>query len=74
MRKFIKKTLTTVTALLVVVTASSVASEGFTFVPEENTGIVVENDFGFDGEENEGAEVMPCSDLPNRGEPERPLS
>ena len=74
MRKFIKNTLTTATAFLLVVTASAVASEGFTFVPEDNTGIVVDTDFAVDGEENEEMGVMPCSDMPPRDEHEDLLS
>ena len=74
MRKFIKNTLTTATAFLLVVTASAVASEGFTFVPEDNTGIVVDTEVGFDGEEDEEMGVMPLADEPDRGAQEEPLS
>ena len=74
MRKFIKNTLTTATAFLLVVAASSTATEGFTFVPEDNTGIVVDTDLSFDEDESDEAEVQPCSDQPHRSEKEEPLS
>ena len=74
MRKFIKNTLTTVTAFLLVVAASSTATEGFTFVPEDNTGIVVDTDLSFDEDESDKTEVQPCSDLPDRDRKEEPLS
>ena len=74
MRKFIKNTLTTITAFLVVVTASSAASEGFNFVPEDTTGIVVDTEVSFDEEENDEPEVQPCSDEPSRDRKEDLLS
>ena len=71
MRKLIKNTLTTVTALLVVVTASAVASEGFTFVEDDTTGIVLDTEVGVEDEENE---VQPLSDDPDYDKKEEPLS
>ena len=71
MRKLIKNTLTTVTALLVVVTASAVASEGFTFVEDDTTGIVLDTEVGVEDEANE---VQPLSDMPPRDKQEDPLS
>lgn len=71
MRKLIKNTLTTVTALLVVVTASAVASEGFTFVEDDTTGIVLDTEVGVEDEENE---VQPLSDRPPYDAQETPLS
>ena len=73
MRKLIKNTLTTVTALLVVVTASAVASEGFTFVEDDTTGIVLDTEVGVEDEENE-VPVQPLSDMPPRDAKEEPLS
>ena len=73
MRKRIAKTLTTISTFLLVVTASSVAAEGFTFVPEDNTGIVVENDFNFDEDETDAPKVQPLADQPPRSEKEEPL-
>ena len=73
MRKLIKNTLTTVTALLVVVTASAVASEGFTFVEDDTTGIVLDTEVGVQDEENE-VPVQPLSDKPSKHEKEEPLN
>ena len=67
MRKLIKNTLTTVTALLVVVTASAVASEGFTFVEDDTTGIVLDTEVGDE-------EVQPLADDPDFDKQETPLS
>ena len=74
MRKRITKTLTTITTFLFVVTASAVATEGFTLTPEDTTDIVVENDFSFEEEETDAPEIQPMSDMPPRDEQEQPLS
>lgn len=74
MRKRITKTLTTITTFLFVVTASAVATEGFTLTPEDNTGIAVENDFSFEEDETDAPEVQPLSDKPSKDAQEEPLN
>ena len=74
MRKRITKTLTTISTFLLVVTASAVATEGFTLTQDDNTGIVVENDFSFEEKETNAPEIEPMSDDPDYPKQETPLS
>lgn len=71
MRKFLKATLTTTTAFLLVLAGTSAVTLP---LPEDETGIVIDTDLNLDGEQGETPEVQPLADDLDPDAKETPLS